>query len=384
MSCLSANEEIALSFVFPCLNEAKTLEHCIGQVEASLATLGINYEIVIADNGSSDGSTDIARSKGCRVVSVPVRGYGAALSGGILAARGRYVMFADCDNTYLYEDAAGLYKEAVATDADLAIASRMKGTIQPGAMPFLHRYLGTPVLTSLINFFFNGQLSDCNSGFRCAKKTAFIDWRIRSSGMEFASELLIKALKAKSKVVETVSGLRCGPPGRVAHLNTWRDGMRHLLFILSERPQVFELPGLILLVAATLLQIVATFVGPVAVAGKFNVFGIHSQGLLLLAGLVGAHSYMFACKLFLQQTEDKPLKLTQRILDLHEGTLFFSLLLVTLLAGAGVVGITLIWSSASFANINLVNSLLLFVHLLAVLFTLSFGLLGVHVLRKAR
>lgn len=376
-------DEVPLTFVFPCLNEERSLETCVTQVDDSLRTLGVDYEIVVADNGSTDQSVSIAQSLGCRVVHVSTRGYGAALSTGIEAARGQFVIFADCDNTYLYHHAADLYRTAAAGDYDLSIASRMTGTIEPGAMPFLHRHLGTPVLTTLINVFFRGQLTDCNSGFRCVKKTAFRQWNIRSSGMEFASELLIKALKAKSKIVEIKSGLRPGPPGRVAHLNTWRDGMRHLLFILAERPRVFELPGLLLTIAATGLQITAAVTGPIAVAGKFHIFGIHTQILLLLAALVGSHSYMFACNLFLE-SDDPPLPITKRILNLHEGTLFFFLLVVNLVA-AGLVGyLMLVWSASSFANLNVVDSLMLFVHILAVTFTAAFGLLGVHVLRKAK
>ena len=376
-------EEVPLSFVFPCLNEERTLETCVKQVDDSLSTLGIPYEIVVADNGSTDQSVSIAQSLGCSVVHVNIRGYGAALAAGTVAARGRFVIFADCDNTYLYQHAAELFRTAEAGDYDLAIASRMTGDIQPGAMPFLHRYLGTPVLTTLINLFFKGHLTDCNSGFRCVKKTSYLQWQIRSTGMEFASELLIKALKAKSKIVEIKSGLRPGPPGRVAHLNTWRDGMRHLLFILSERPRVFELPGLALTILATVLQIAAALIGPVAIAGKFHIFGIHTQILLLLAALVGAHSYMFACNLFLE-SDDPPLPVTKRILNLHEGTLFFFLLLVNGMAAGLVTYLMLVWSASSFANLNVVNFLMFFVHILAVTFTAAFGLLGVHILRKAK
>lgn len=375
--------EVPLTFVFPCLNEERSLETCVKQVDDSLSTLGIDYEIVVADNGSTDRSVAIAESLGCRVVPVSVRGYGAALATGIEAARGRFVIFADCDNTYLYQDAAELFRTAEKGDCDLAIASRMTGTIDEGAMPFLHRYLGTPVLTTLINWFFSGKLTDCNSGFRCVKKTSYLSWKIRSTGMEFASELLIKALKAKSKIVEIKSGLRQGPPGRVAHLNTWRDGMRHLLFILSERPRVFELPGMILTIVATALQIAAAIVGPIAVAGVFHIFGIHTQILLLLAALVGGHSYMFACNLFLE-SDDPPLPVTRRILNLHEGTLFFFLLLVNVMAAALVAYLMLVWGASRFANLNVVNFLMFFVHILAVTFTGAFGLLGVHVLRKAK
>lgn len=378
-----ADSQVVLTFVFPCLNEERTLGSCVDQVHASLSQAALSYEIVVADNGSTDASPRIAVEKGCRVVPAAQRGYGAALRAGIDAARGQHVMFADSDDTYLYRDAARLYEAAVKNGADMAIASRMTGTIEPGAMPPLHRYLGTPVLTALINRLFAGRLTDCNSGFRCLKKSSFESWQIRASGMEFASELLIKALKAGANIVEISSGLRPGPRDRVAHLHTWRDGMRHLLFILSEKPRLFELQGLLITAVATLLQVIAAFTGPVAIAGQFHVFDLHSKALLLLAAVIGSQLYMFACQLFLH-TPDKPLRITSRLLDLHEGTLFFLLLAIT--AGAGTAGgrIAVVWIQSSFANLDFANTLLAWVHILAVAFTFAFGLLGVHILRKAR
>ena len=291
-----------LTFVFPCLNEEATIVSCIEAVKQSLdgRDPALQYEIVVADNGSTDRSADLARNAGARVVPVTERGYGAALRGGIAAAQGTYVMFADADMTYVYEDALPLYQKAVEVDADMAIASRMRGTIEPGAMPPLHRWLGTPVLTGLINVLFHGRLSDCNSGFRCIRKTAYETWGIRASGMEFASELLIKALKHRAKTVEIKSGLRRGPEGRVAHLRTWRDGMRHLLFILSERPRLFELGGLAVVVLSSLLQGLAILLGPTQF-GEFNFFDMHSKALLLLAGITGMQFYVFGCILFLRE-----------------------------------------------------------------------------------
>lgn len=374
---------IDLSFVFPCLNEEATLEACIQQVNESLAPSGIDYEIIVADNGSTDRSREIALSMGCRVVAVEERGYGAALRSGIEAGRGEYVMFADSDSTYLYADAAPLYLEAKKHNADMSIASRMTGRIEPGAMPPLHRYLGTPVLTGLINVLFHGRLSDCNSGFRCLRKEAFKKWDIRSNGMEFASELLIKSLKAKAVVVETSSGLRCGPPGRVAHLRTWRDGMRHLLFIFSEKPRLFELTGIVALLLATLLQITAFFTGPISILNTFHIFDVHSQAMLLLAGVMGAQFYLFSCTLYLQ-TKDHALALTRKLIHLDEGILFFTLLSLLALMVAVISFVTVKWSIYGFGNLDMAHDLLMWVHLLAVAILFSFGLLGLHVLKKAR
>lgn len=372
-----------LSFVFPCLNEERTLGTCIEQVKASLDSTGIAYEIVIADNGSTDRSREIALGMGCRVVPVQERGYGAALRGGIQASQAEYVMFADSDSTYLYEDAAPLYRAAKEGDADMAIASRMIGRIEPGAMPFLHRYAGTPVLTTLINWLFHGRLSDCNSGFRCIRKTAFAGWQVRSNGMEFASELLIKALKAGARSVEIPSGLRKGPEGRVAHLRTWRDGMRHLLFIFSEKPRLFELIGFLTVLFTTLLQITAFCTGPVSIGGVFHIFDLHSEALLLLAGIIGAQFYLFSCMLYLQSS-DRPLGITRRLIHLDEGVLFF-ILLVTMGACAALAGyIAVRWSLSGFENLHLARDLLFWSHPLAISISFCVGLLGLHILKKAQ
>ncbi|MDG2122377.1 MAG: glycosyltransferase family 2 protein, partial [Verrucomicrobiales bacterium] len=360
-----------LTFVFPCLNEEETLASCVVAVRKSIESVTDDYEVVVADNGSTDRSREIAEEEGCRVVPVPVRGYGAALRGGIEAAEGEYVMFADADMTYQYEDAGPLYEAAIKNDVDMSIASRMKGTIEAGAMPFLHRYAGTPVLTTLINWLFKGKLSDCNSGFRCIRKTAYAEWGIRASGMEFASELLIKALKARATTVEIKSGLRKGPEGRVAHLRTWRDGMRHLLFIFSEKPGLFTWLGGFVLLLASGLQMASAFTGPLAVGG-LNVFDVHSQALLLLAAIVGGQFYLFGCSLFSQRGETAK-GLTRTLVELDEGVLFF--LLVALLGGIStVVGVLLVvWAKSSFGGLDLANRLMVWVHFLAIPLMLTVG-----------
>lgn len=372
-----------LTFVFPCLNESRTIALCIDAVRKSLEVdPSLKYEIVVADNGSTDDSRQIATDRGARVVPVPTRGYGAALRGGIEAAEGKYVMFADADGTYFYENSLELYNTTSKADADMGIASRMKGVIEPGAMPTLHRILGTPVLTGLINLLFKGKLSDCNSGFRCLKKTAYQTWDIRASGMEFASELLIKALKKKASTVEIVSGLRPPPVERTPHLRTWRDGMRHLLFILSERPRMFELAGLLLIILATVLQGIAGMTGIVDVAG-LSIFGVHSQVLLLLAALVGTQIYMLSAAMFLQKSE-QPRAITHKLIEMNEGSLFF--LLVTLLGCISLVigWLVLQWARSNFAGLDYANTLIVWLHFLAVPSMITFGMLGVHILRKGK
>jgi len=372
-----------LSFVFPCLNEEETIVACIEAVKRSLDEAGsdLSYEIVVADNGSTDRSAELAIGAGARVVPVSERGYGAALRGGISAANGKYVMFADADMTYQYEDALPLYRKAVEEDADMAIASRMQGVIEPGAMPPLHRWLGTPVLTTLINLLFHGKLSDCNSGFRCLRKSSYETWGIRANGMEFASELLIKALKHRARTVEIKSGLRRGPEGRVAHLRTWRDGMRHLLFILSERPRLFEFSGLLLVAVSTILQIFAIALGPTELGG-LNIFDMHSKALLLLAGITGMQLYLFSCILFLRERE-RPTPLTASLIGIEEAPLFFLLLAILVMETILVGGVVLNWTLNNFANLDLANVLVGGIHFLGLPLMLAIALLGLHVFKKS-
>jgi glycosyltransferase involved in cell wall biosynthesis len=376
------SEPLDLTFVFPCLNEEATLGGCIAELKSSLDQGDYRYEIVVADNGSTDRSAEIATSLGARVVPVREKGYGAALRGGIEAAAAPYVMFADADLTYMLNHAHDLFEKAREVDADMAIASRMTGDIQTGAMPWLHRHLGTPVLTTLINVLFKGKLSDCNSGFRCIKKSAYESWGIRGTGMEFASELLIKALKHNAKTVEIPSGLRPDQPGREPHLRTWRDGMRHLLFILSERPSLFEISGLALLVITTLLQGFSLFAGP-SELGKLNVFDVHTQTFLLLFGLVGTQLYVLSATLYVFERE-KPLGITRAMIGLGEGALFFVLLLTFLADAALIAGIVIYWATRDFHGLNLMRTLLPAVHLLGCSGALALGLLGVHIFKRSR
>lgn len=193
---MDTQNNVDLSFVIPCLNEEETIGGVIDEINNALDGSGIKYEIIVSDNGSTDKSKDISLSKGCRVVEERIhKGYGAALQKGFGAAQGEYVAFSDADGSYIVSHIKDMYKTAKEKNCDMVIASRLKGEIEESAMPFLHRYLGTPVLTFLINIFFNGRLSDCNSGFRLIRKEAYEKWNIKGMGMEFASELLVKALK---------------------------------------------------------------------------------------------------------------------------------------------------------------------------------------------
>jgi glycosyltransferase involved in cell wall biosynthesis len=373
---------VDLSFIFPCLNEEETLAACIDEVRHALdENTDIEFEIIVADNGSTDRSREIAEHHGARVVDVATRGYGAAIKGGIRAATGRLVAFADADGSYRLEDIGALVHTALDTDADMVIASRMRGVIEPGAMPALHRYLGTPVLTFLINVLFRGHLSDCNSGFRLLKRECAAQWHVRADGMEFASELLIKALKARSTIVEVPSGLRPDRRTREPHLRTWRDGMRHLLFIFSERPELFEWSGLFLVLVTSLLQVVAYFFGLTNILG-FHVFDYHTQALLIPVGALGIEMVLFSCFLYAGRRGGAPSWLTRKAIEMDEAHVLLLLVAVGIAVVAGYGFVLWRWRQADFAYLDMIRFILFMAHFLTILGFAGFGLLGIHVLKK--
>jgi glycosyltransferase involved in cell wall biosynthesis len=239
--------DVLVSLVIPCLNEEKTVVVCIEKALASFQQLKIRGEVVVVDNGSSDRSAGLAAAAGARVVSHDVRGYGAALRRGIHEAHGKYVVMGDADNTYDYAD-LGQFVALLDQGADLVMGSRLRGQIHPGAMPWLHRWLGTPVLTFVLNRFFGARISDANCGMRGFRKEAIESLNLQADGMEFASEMVIRASQRRLRIAETPIDYYPSPPDRVPHLNSFRDGWRHLRFMLIWCPKyLFFIPGLILL-----------------------------------------------------------------------------------------------------------------------------------------
>jgi len=216
-----------VSVVLPCLNEEKTIGPCIRSVRAALDQAGVRGEIIVADNDSADRSAEIAREEEARVVDVRYRGYGNALRAGLEAARGRYLVFLDADMSY---DGADIprFVEELRDGADLVIGSRFRGGIDPGAMPYLHRIVGTPALTALANVLFGCAISDVNCGMRALTKEAFEGLDLHSEGMEFASEMMIKAAQAGLSIREIPITLHTDQRGRDPHLRSFRDGWRHL------------------------------------------------------------------------------------------------------------------------------------------------------------
>jgi glycosyltransferase involved in cell wall biosynthesis len=224
------------TILFPCLNEEKTIGVCLEKAMAVVHNNPqFNIKVMVSDNGSTDRSKEIIRSFSEVILNeVPIRGYGSALISGIKASQSKYVIFMDSDDTYPIELAPKLYEKAVEVDADMVIASRLNGEIEEGAMPWLHQYVGTPILTGLINLLFKTKMTDCNSGYRCIKKTAFDKWGVKTPGMEFASELIIRACVLQAKIVEIQGKLLKCKYERTPHLNTFRDGALHFIRILKE------------------------------------------------------------------------------------------------------------------------------------------------------
>ena len=234
-----------LTILMPCLNEAETIEVCVRKAMGYLASAGIDGEVLIADNGSTDGSQDLARALGARVVDVPQRGYGAALIAGIDAAAGTYVIMGDADDSYDFSN-LDAFVEELRGGAELVMGNRFLGGIEPGAMPPLHRYLGNPVLSFIGRLFFRSPAGDFHCGLRGFRRDAALALDLRTTGMEFASELVVKSTLASQRIVEVPTTLSPDGRSRPPHLRSWRDGWRHLRFLLLYSPRwLFLYPGFV-------------------------------------------------------------------------------------------------------------------------------------------
>lgn len=239
---------VELSVVMPCLNESRTLAICIGKAQDTMRRLGIRGEVIVADNGSTDGSQSLAESMGARVVPISERGYGSALRGGIAAARGTFVVMGDSDDSYDFTQ-VGEFLARLNEGYDLVMGNRFRGGIRPGAMPFLHRYLGNPVLSWLGRLFFGCPVGDFQCGLRGFRKGAIDQLKLQTSGMEFSTEMVVKATLFNLKILEIPTTLSPDGRDRPPHLRTWRDGWRYLRFLLLYSPRwLFLYPGIILLV----------------------------------------------------------------------------------------------------------------------------------------
>ncbi|MGI9431553.1 MAG: glycosyltransferase family 2 protein [Myxococcota bacterium] len=279
-----SDEALEVTFVMPCLDEAETLAGCIQAARACIERHGLDAEIVVADNGSSDGSQEIARAEGARVVDVPEPGYGSALMGGFEAARGRYLVMGDADQRYDFGEAIAMI-EAMRDGADLVMGSRFRGEIRSGAMPWLHRYIGNPVLTFVGRLLFPTKISDFHCGLRGLTRKAYEEMGLRTTGMEFASEMVVKAVSREMNVAEVPITLHPDGRSRPPHLRSWRDGWRHLRFlmVLSPRWSLFVPGGLLVLLGGFLMALLG--LGPLRLASvTLDIHTMMAASILVIVG----------------------------------------------------------------------------------------------------
>lgn len=281
---------LGVTIVMPCLNEAVSLPHCIANAHRALEEIRQRFdlegEILIADNGSVDGSQDIAAHLGARVVAVPNKGYGAAIIGGAEAAFGRFLLIGDADGSYDFTDGVAMIA-ALLQGADMCMGSRFQGGIAPGAMPWKNRYIGNPVLTGVLNLLFRSRVDDAHCGLRAITRDAFLDLRLNGQGMEFASEMVVKASLRKLRIVQTPATLSVDLRDRPPHLRPWRDGWRHLRYLVMLSPTTaFGVPALVAMgVAAAILAVALLhYAGVIAGVGPFGASWTIIAGFMFSAG----------------------------------------------------------------------------------------------------
>ena len=344
---------VELSIVMPCLNEVETIATCIRKARQSLCEHSIAGEIIVADNGSTDDSQAIAASMGARVVHVETKGYGNALMGGIVAARGKYVIMGDADDSYDFTS-LGPFIKKLREGYDLVIGNRFKGGIEPGAMPALHKYLGNPVLTGIGQLLFGSPCGDFHCGLRGFNKAAIMRLSLRTTGMEFASEMVVKATLYGLRIVEVPTTLSPDGRNRPPHLRSWRDGWRHLRFLLLYSPRwLFLYPGAFLMLVglATVLWLLPN---PRAI-GHITL-DVHTLLYAAMAIIIGFQTVVFAVftKVFAISEgllpEDPQLNKVLRFINLEVGLVVGGVLLLTGLGGSVYALST--WGAHSFGLLD--------------------------------
>lgn len=282
---MSGTSSVELTTLMPCLNEAETIEVCVRKAKAYLEKSGVEGEVLIADNGSTDGSQGLAEALGARVVPVAEKGYGAALQGGIKAAYGKYIIMGDADDSYDFS-ALQPFVDQLRGGADLVMGNRFKGGVRPGAMPFLHKYLGNPVLSFVGRLFFDIPVGDFHCGLRGFRADRIRELGLRTTGMEFASEMVVRSSLAGFDIREVPTTLDPDGRTRPPHLKTWRDGWRHLKFLLMYSPRwLFFVPGAVCL-AVGLFLAAWLIGGDVALGGV--VFSQNSFAVACFLTIVGS------------------------------------------------------------------------------------------------
>ena len=347
-----------LSVVMPCLNEAETVATCVRKTLAFFDDAGIDGEVVIADNGSTDGSPDLALAAGARVVLVDAKGYGNALMGGIRAARAPYVAMGDCDDSYDFST-LGPFLDDLRDGADLVMGNRFQGGIEPGAMPFLHRYLGNPVLSFLGRLLFKSRIGDFHCGLRAFNRQAVLNLDLHTGGMEFASEMVVRSTLRGYDVRERPTTLSKDGRSRPPHLHTWRDGWRHLRFLVLYSPRwLFMIPGIVLMLMGLVLGTALEF-GPISV-GRV---GMDVNALVMAAAMVTIGFQSFSLGLLTKLyaisegflPPDPFTTRLRRFWSLEKGLVIGGVL--ALLGLAGLVVSVLYWNGRNFGNLDPRDSL---------------------------
>jgi glycosyltransferase involved in cell wall biosynthesis len=343
-----------LSIVIPCLNEAETLRTVILKAQGSIQKSGLKGEVIVADNGSTDGSQEIAMICGARIVNAPIKGYGSALTQGIKEARGKFIIMGDADDSYDFESLE-LFISKLQAGYDLVMGNRFLGGIEKGAMPWLHRYLGNPVLSWLGRLFFKIPIGDFHCGLRAFRKDAILSLFLKSTGMEFASEMIVKASLNGMKLAEVPTTLRPDGRSRAPHLKTWRDGWRHLVFLLAASPRwLFLYPG----VALSLIG----FIGFLTTAwGEMSIGNLRFDTNTFLFSiaiiLVGIQTILTAILVrvfssrFNLLPESKSVSRFERIFSLERGVLLGAGFLT--ISASGFIWLLTNWTGSEFPNLSL-------------------------------
>ena len=350
----AAPGSVELTILMPCLNEAETIEVCVRKALGYLARSGVSGEVLIGDNGSTDGSQAMAEALGARVVSIPEKGYGAALIGGIAAAKGRFIIMGDADDSYDFENLDGMI-EHLRGGADLVMGNRFQGGIGPGAMPFLHRYLGNPVLSFIGRLFFQIPVGDFHCGLRGFNRQSILSLRLQSPGMEFASEMVVKAALNDLRIEETPTTLKKDGRSRPPHLKTWRDGWRHLRFLLLHSPRwLFIYPGLLLIALGMTGSAVLAF-GPRALTAHV-VLDIHSLLVACFSVLIGVQLVMFGALARRYQMLEGVLptkaSVQKFLLGFGLEQILQGALVIFLAGGAGATYAVIQWAGSGFGPIH--------------------------------
>jgi glycosyltransferase involved in cell wall biosynthesis len=380
---MKPNDSIEVSVVIPCLNEANSIGICIDKALAAFNAAGIRGEVVVADNGSTDGSIEIAEKHGARVVRVQLKGYGHALRGGIEAARGRFIVMGDADDSYDFTELprfVAKWREGY----DVVMGNRFKGEIKPGAMPWHHKYIGNPVLSGILRLLFHTDIGDAHCGMRGFTKEVYNRMDLRTTGMEFASEFVIKAAKLGARMTEIPITLWPDKRGRPPHLRSFRDGWRHLRFMLLYAPNwLFLAPGGAL-AAAGLALVFWLLPGPRQIGHA--VIDIHTMFFGMIFTLLGAQiiaTGLFA-KVFCYSERFDPharsLERALKRLKLEHGLIFGALL--TLAGLAGNLWVLWQWAASGFGPLAQMRavifwSLWLFLGLQIVFSSFFLSMLGI-------